>query len=655
MHSAEALSAFDLALEIAAQGIPCFPCSHDKRPAIGRHEPHGNGFYSATVDASTLHEMFDRDNAELVGIPTGPASGLIVLDVDYHHGGGVWEAAHRAELDAAHTRQHSTQHGGRHYVFLNAPGVRNSQAVIAPGIDIRGEGGYAVWPPSPGYTVVDDAPPAPCPTWLLKLILERPVRAERPTYKPNGRAVTSRRIEGFVDWLRNRVGAAAEGAKHVVLRDTALLLGGIIDQTTIGEAEAVDLLISALPSTVRDWEGARQTARWAIEQGRQRPFELPDRPEYEPRRARANGHDPGPEPRDNAPPAGDDTDDTGDTPRPGRILTGAAFIARHVPPVWLIDGIVQRSRLYSCTSLTGHGKTAVWLYNACMIHAGRMVGQLNTFQGNVLFLAGENPADLEARMIGMARTYNIPHERLPYVLPGNFQMSEEEAEALQHEIEALGVPFALIVGDTASSFFPGDDDNSNVQSGRYARTLRTFTHRCVGDPAVVALCHPVKNASRWNLLPRGGGAFLNEMDGNLANWSESLGEITEMHWQAKIRGPDFSPLGYKLRIVETGLRDENDRPEITVIAAPMAEEEVVEHAKQTLANEDVVLRALRDHPDHSWAQIARDAGWLDDAGLPMKPRVQRALRALAADKLVQQPRRGGRWELTEKGEKAARG
>ncbi len=76
---------------------------------------------------------------------------------------------------------------------------------------------------------------------------------------------------------------------------------------------------------------------------------------------------------------------------PGRILSGADFIASHVPPVWLIDGIVQRSRLYACTSLTGHGKTAVWLFNACMIHAGRMIGQLDIFQGNVLFLAGENP------------------------------------------------------------------------------------------------------------------------------------------------------------------------------------------------------------------------------------------------------------------------
>jgi hypothetical protein len=157
---------------------------------------------------------------------------------------------------------------------------------------------------------------------------------------------------------------------------------------------------------------------------------------------------------------------------PGRILTGAAFIARHVPPVWLIDGIVQRSRLYACTSLTGHGKTAVWLFNACMIHAGRMIGQLNVFPGNVLFLAGENPADLEARMIGMARAFNLPLNRLPYVLPGSFPMTEEEADSLKVSIAGLGVPLAMIVGDTASSSFRA--------------TMRTRTSRPGPTPAPCA-------------------------------------------------------------------------------------------------------------------------------------------------------------------------
>jgi hypothetical protein len=253
-------------------------------------------------------------------------------------------------------------------------------------------------------------------------------------------------------------------------------------------------------------------------------------------------------------------------------------------------------------------------------------------------------------MIGMAKAYKLPLDRLPYVLPGSFPMTEDEADALKRDIAGLGVPLALIVGDTASSFFPGDDENSNVQAGGYARTLRRF-NECAGTPAVMALCHPIKNPARGNLLPRGGGAFLNELDGNLALWSHALGEVTELHWCGKIRGPDFSALGYRLRRVPTGLTDEKDRDEMTIICEPMSDEAVADHTQQAMANDDVVLRALHNQPGMSMAQIARNAGWLDDDDQPERWRVQRAITSLVDDKLIEKIRKGAPWRLTEKGEK----
>ena len=125
-----------------------------------------------------------------------------------------------------------------------------------------------------------------------------------------------------------------------------------------------------------------------------------------------------------------------------------------------------------------------------------------------------------------------------------------------------------------------------------------------------------------------------------------------MHWQGKIRGPDFSPFGYRLRPVGTGMHDEKDRAEMTIIAEPMSEEAVADHTKEALANEDVVLKSLRDQPGMSYAAIARSAGWVDENDQPMKPRVQRAIRSLAASKLIQQTRTGAPWELTDKGVEA---
>ena len=73
-------------------------------------------------------------------------------------------------------------------------------------------------------------------------------------------------------------------------------------------------------------------------------------------------------------------------------------------------------------------------------------------------------------------------------------------------------------------------------------------------------------------------------------------------------------------------------------------------SKQALANEDVVLRALRDQPGRSLAQMARDAGWVDADDRAEKWRVQRAIASLLDDKLIQQTRKGGAWTLTPKGE-----
>jgi hypothetical protein len=123
-----------------ATGLPCFPCSEQKSPAI----PGPGGHKHATTDSAALRVLWRRHPGPLVGVRTGEASGLSVMDIDgpRHPEAEAWFAAHRAQLPA--TRIHRTRSGGLLFLFQHARGVRNTQSRPAVGVDTRGEGGFVI-------------------------------------------------------------------------------------------------------------------------------------------------------------------------------------------------------------------------------------------------------------------------------------------------------------------------------------------------------------------------------------------------------------------------------------------------------------------------------------------------------------------------------
>ncbi len=201
--------ALDIALSLAASGIPVFPCGRDKRPSIPTALG-GHGFHDASIDLDSVRQMFGQ-YGELVGAPTGEITGFDVLDLDYRHGAGEWEETNAARLPE--TRIHQTQSGGRHYLFRHAPGVRNTAGKVGPGVDVRGEGGYVIMPPSAGYSVVDDAEIAEWPDWLLDLVLSKPPAPHIRVNGYNPGVIESRRLDGFVRSITDRVSRAPEGGK----------------------------------------------------------------------------------------------------------------------------------------------------------------------------------------------------------------------------------------------------------------------------------------------------------------------------------------------------------------------------------------------------------------------------------------------------------
>jgi hypothetical protein len=152
--------ALGAALSLGRQGYAVFPCKPDKTPAT----PHG--FKDATRDHAGIEELWRRYPGVLVGVATGEASGIAVLDVDLakHPEAQAWWEVHQAQL--VPVRMHRTRSGGLHLICRHRPGLRCSAGLINRGIDVRADGGYIVWWPAAGLEVIADPGIKPWPEWL---------------------------------------------------------------------------------------------------------------------------------------------------------------------------------------------------------------------------------------------------------------------------------------------------------------------------------------------------------------------------------------------------------------------------------------------------------------------------------------------------------
>src|SRR5262249_31958321 len=180
----------------------------------------------------------------------------------------------------------------------------------------------------------------------------------------------------------------------------------------------------------------------------------------------------------------------------------------------------------------GSGKTAVSLSFAVHVATGNSIGNLKVKKGPVLYIAGENPTDVGERLKAMFPNQPIPENLHMVPRPGR----KEVERAIAHLI-AKGIEISFIVIDTSAAYFEGDDE-TNTEMQEHAMWLRSITERIPGKPTVLACCHPVKNATVDNMIPRGGGAFLNAVDGNIQCFKKD--DLTELKQDPnKYRGANF--------------------------------------------------------------------------------------------------------------------
>jgi AAA domain len=337
------------------------------------------------------------------------------------------------------------------------------------------------------------------------------------------------------------------------------------------------------------------------------------------------------------------------------VRTLPEFLKEFISPDYLIDGLLQRHFCYSLTGATSAGKTAIALLMASLVACralGQKFGPHAVEHGRVIYIAAENPTDVRMRLIGMVVKLGLDIDPNDFLVIEQIIGLDEDLARITREIEQFG-NCDLVVVDTSPSLFPGDNENDNVQSRDHGKRLRRLCD-LPGRPAVVALCHPTKRVSGPDdLLPRGGGAFLAEMDGNFSLWAHDE-KLADLHWCGKFRGPEFAKITFRLTTVITPeLVDTKGRVLPTVLAQVVTEAEARANELNAVDQEDRLLSVMMKRPGATLEKWAQDCSWFvaGDLAKPNKSRAQRVMKRLERSKLVEKD--GRDFVPTKAGAKAA--
>ena len=615
----------------------------------GTKKSHKSAAYSdgrpwgMTKDADEIRRDFEQWPVANVGIVCGAVSGIFVIEADTLEGHDVNGIASLAALQAEHgklpaTLQAESPSGSIHYFFRH-PGFHiQTFPRLVPGVDVRGDGGMVIAPPSvkPGkgiYKWRNSLPVVDAPQWLLDLIKAHK-EPERVAIRKPYEGETSSNAGMAMKARYDEVASAPDGTRNQALNDASFKLGQYIGAGELSEEQAADVMLAACESNgllADDGKGqCLATIKSGIRGGIKDPVKTMGDMFGGVAQMVASDLPP-------LPPIS--------TPKK-LIQSSGEFVAGFVAPSFLIDGVIQKQNVYALTAAPGTGKTAIALRLAAHVALGRKLGDRDVERGRVLYFAAENYVNVQARLIAMAEHCGFDVNTIDmYFVPGNAKLSEI-ADTIATEAQALG-DLALVIVDTSAATFEGSDENSNVDGLQHAKRMRGLTE-LRGKPTVLVLCHPVKSATHDNLLPRGGSAFFGEIDGNLC--ARKTDSAVEMHWFGKIRGMDFAPIPFRLdTVVAARLKDARGRNMPTVLATP-----IDDAARQILAatersDQDRVLHAIHEHPGKSSNDIAKHLGWAMRDGKPYGVRVRRACERMAGDGLVLKHR--GEWVLSPRGEK----
>jgi Bifunctional DNA primase/polymerase, N-terminal len=308
----------EAALAYASRGLPVFPSNpRNKRPLIkgdvdaqAREIPDSGGVKKASTDPDTIRAWWTRWPKAMIGLATGAAAGMFAVDIDAGVDAETGETFDADDLlrqlqehlgcKLPDTWMTGTPRGGRHLFFQFPPGSGlGNRAALIKRVDVRGEGGYVILPPSKradgrAYTwgtsrpVLKDDLPAKAPPALLDCILRSGKWAREPSSRDTGQQQKthrrpSLRLVRSADGAGNRtveryaaaalekeirdVEQASRGGRNNRLNLAALRLGGLVGAGALDEDDVRAKLEAAAEANGLTKEDGVRAVRKTIESG----------------------------------------------------------------------------------------------------------------------------------------------------------------------------------------------------------------------------------------------------------------------------------------------------------------------------------------------------------------------------------------------------
>lgn len=503
--------------------------------------------HRAAANGPDIEEFWAQDPDANVGVLTGSASGIWVLDVDTDKGGAEsFERLTAGRVFQPGVRSHTTGGGGFHLIFTLPAGVhvRTRPLPGHPGIDVKGEGGMVLAPPSVSgkgaYRVDADEenPPGPAPGWLLELVRVDGAPAQAPRNTTEAAAEPVDR-----DTLPHAL-AVRLGTGMVEGDDRSRVLHGLIlaiKEAGYSEGQAITLIAEWCEFNRYDKALGRVPFLVRLSWGKHRQgLELPPVPGYTAggpnMSALAFALDPVPtepaaeaEPGVWAPPRvipHPELDGKLDEAFPEFDFAGMWEHADD-PPEWVWEPFLEREGHITLYSEAKQGKSLLVLEAVAALCSGQLPPGATVAQApkHVAYVDRENPRKAivkRLRAMGFKPDQFLPYlhyYRYPQVPPLD---SAEGGMLFVRQMMRIGVE--LVVIDTTSKFIGGDEDKADTINALDRHTIQPLTRNGI---SVLRLDHAGKDTTRGQ---RGSSAKAAIGDGayrltRRADWIHLKGEL----------------------------------------------------------------------------------------------------------------------------------